>query len=102
VSEIETIRFPVAGMTCTACVNRITRSLGKLDGVSSVRVDLRHETVTVGRDPGRVAGAALAAAVADAGYQADLDIAVVMPMAESRGFLERLLGRSRRTRSDHE
>lgn len=94
-SEIETIRFPVAGMTCTSCVSRITRSLRRVDGVSSVKVDLHHETATVCRDPGRASDAALAAAVADAGYQADLAAPLVVPTAESRGLFERLLGRSR-------
>jgi Cu+-exporting ATPase len=93
VSEIETIRFPVAGMTCASCVNRITRSLRKVDGVSNVKVDLRHETATVGRDPGLVSDAAIAAAVVDAGYQADLDASLVLPTAAPRGLLERLLGR---------
>jgi Copper chaperone len=102
VSEIEAVRFPVAGMTCTSCVNRITRSLRKMDGVSSVRVDLRHETATIVRDPGRVSDASLAAAVAGAGYEADLAASVIVAAAGSRGFLERLLERSRRARSDHE
>lgn len=92
-SEIETIRFPVAGMTCASCVNRITRSLRKVDGVSSVKVDLRHETATVRRDPGLVPAAALVAAVEAAGYTADLDLAVVVPAGERRGLLERMFGR---------
>jgi len=95
VSNIETIRFPVAGMTCGSCVNRIARSLRKLDGVSHVRVDLRHETATLSREPGLVTDAALAAAVADAGYQADLGALVALPTAEPRGLLGRLLGSTR-------
>ena len=94
-SEIETIRFPVAGMTCASCVNRITRALRKVDGVTKVSVDLRHETATVRREPALVSNAALAAAVAAAGYQADLAAPLVVPTAESRGLFERLLGRSR-------
>lgn len=90
-----TIRFPVAGMSCGSCVNRITRAVGKLDGVSNVKVDLRHETATVSRDPSRASDAALAAAVADAGYQANLDAAVVLPTATRPGLLERLFGGSR-------
>ncbi len=71
----ETIRFPVAGMTCASCINRITRSLRRLDGVERIKVDLRRETVTLRRDPDRANDAALAAAVADAGYDADLGAA---------------------------
>jgi Cu+-exporting ATPase len=95
VSEIETIRFPVAGMTCGSCVNRITRTLRKVDGVVRVKVDLRQETATVGRDPDLVSNAALAAAVEAAGYEADLGDAVIVPTAEPRGLLDRLLGRTR-------
>ncbi len=90
----ETIRFPVTGMTCGSCVNRIMRTLGKIDGITKVRVDLRRETATVAREPALVSNAALAAAVAAAGYTADLDAAVIVPPASDRSFLDRLLGRS--------
>lgn len=92
-SLAEAIRFPVAGMTCTACVNRITRAVRRLDGVSKVDVDLRHETATVRREPALVTNEALAAAVKEAGYEADLSAAVIVPMAETRGLLGRLLSR---------
>ena len=93
-SEIETIRFPVSGMTCTSCVSRITRSLRKLDGVSRVQVDLRLETATVGRDPDRVPDTSIAAAVRDAGYGVDMDAVVVVPTHRHAGLLGRLLRRS--------
>ncbi|MEW5990386.1 MAG: heavy metal-associated domain-containing protein [Chloroflexota bacterium] len=87
----ETIRFPVAGMTCGACVNRITRAIRKLDGVTRVVVDLRRETATVTREPALVSNAALATTVADAGYEADLDLAVVVPPTAPAGIVSRLL-----------
>lgn len=89
----ETIRFPVAGMTCGSCVNRITRALRKLDGVSKVSVDLRRETATVRREPALVSNAALAAAVAGAGYEADVDAGVPVAPGEQRGWLARILRR---------
>ncbi len=89
----ETIRFPVRGMTCGSCVNRITRAVRKLDGVTKVDVDLRRETATVRREPALVSNAALAAAVAGAGYDADLEAAVVLPVGSGRPFLDRFLGR---------
>jgi len=92
-SPVETIRFPVAGMTCGSCVNRITRALRKLDGVIRVSVDLRRETATVSREPALVSNAALAAAVADAGYEADLVSAIEVPASATRGMLGRLFGR---------
>ena len=92
-NEGEAIRFPVAGMTCGSCVNRIVRAVRRLDGVTKVSVDLRRETATVRRDPALVSNAALAAAVADAGYTADLAAAVVVPPDGRQGPLDRLLHR---------
>ena len=88
---IEAIRFPVSGMTCGSCVNRITRAVRKLDGVTRVAVDLRRETATVSREPALVSNAALAAAVAEAGYEADLTAAVTISPDQRQGFVARLL-----------
>ena len=93
-STTETIRFPVRGMTCGSCVNRIMRAVQKLDGVTKVSVDLRKETTTVRREPALVSNAVLAAAIAVAGYEADVDAAVLLPPGTDRSFLDRLLGRS--------
>jgi Cu+-exporting ATPase len=90
----EIIRFPVRGMTCGSCVNRIVRAVQKLDGVTRVSVDLRRETTTVRREPALVSNAVLAAAIAVAGYEADVDAAVLLPPGTDRSFLDRLLGRS--------
>ena len=90
----ETIRFPVRGMTCGSCVNRIMRAVQKLDGVTRVSVDLRKETTTVRREPALVSNAVLAAAIAVAGYEADVDDAEVLPPGSDRSFLDRLLGRA--------
>ena len=90
----ETIRFPVRGMTCGSCVNRIMRAVQKLDGVTRVSVDLRKETTTVRREPAAAAIAARAAAIAVAGYEADVDDAEVLPPGSDRSFLDRLLGRA--------
>jgi P-type Cu+ transporter len=97
VSETETIRFPVAGMTCASCVNRITRAIRRLDGVTKVHVDLRRETVTVVREPASVSDAALAAAVTGAGYEADLAAVIPVPSSSNGAYslVHRLLRRSR-------
>jgi Cu+-exporting ATPase len=95
---LEAVSFPVAGMTCSSCVSRITRALRRLDGVQAVSVDLGRETVTVRREPASVSNVALAAALAEAGYESDLAGAVttaVAPATSSGGFVRRLLGRSR-------
>jgi len=90
----ETVRFPVRGMTCGSCVNRIMRAVGRIDGVTKVRVDLVGETTTVRREPALVSNAVLAAAVAEAGYDADLDAAEVIARGVDRSLLDRILGRS--------
>ena len=70
---VETISFPVEGMTCASCVNRITRFLGKVDGVDAAHVNLASESATVRFDPARAGVADLAAAVEAAGYLARVE-----------------------------
>ncbi len=64
------VSFPVEGMTCAACVNRITRFLRQVDGVDEATVNLAAESATVRFDPARVGLAQLGAAVEAAGYEA--------------------------------
>jgi P-type Cu+ transporter len=71
--DIETVSFPVEGMTCASCVNRITRFLSKVDGVAEANVNLASESATVRFDPLRVRIADLAGAVEAAGYAARLE-----------------------------
>ena len=92
-NEFETIRFPVAGMTCTSCVNRITRHMRRVDGVRGVHIDLGAERVTVRRAIGTAHDAELAAAIKAAGYHADLAGAVSVDAPAERTLLQRLLGR---------
>ena len=61
----------VDGMTCSACVSRVERSLSAVDGVVEARVNYASGRASVACDDG-VADAALRAAVIDAGYQARL------------------------------
>ena len=93
--SLRTVRFPVSGMTCGSCVNRITRALKRLDGVDRVRVDLVRELATVRHDPSVSDHAALALAVEAAGYEAHLDAVVTASEDDLRGPLARLLGRLR-------
>jgi len=67
---IEIVSFPVEGMTCASCVNRITRFLGKVEGVEEANVNLATESASVRFDPSRTDIEALAAAVEAAGYVA--------------------------------
>lgn len=67
------VRFPVEGMTCASCVNRIERYLRKVEGVEEATVNLATETATVRFDPERVDLERLRAAVEAAGYEARID-----------------------------
>ena len=67
------VRFPVEGMTCASCVNRIERYLRKTDGVVEANVNLATETASVRFDPARVNLDGLRSAVEAAGYEARID-----------------------------
>src|SRR6266540_2561007 len=67
------VRFPVEGMTCASCVNRIERYLRKVDGVTEATVNLATETATVRFDPALVDLGRLRSAVEAAGYEARID-----------------------------
>lgn len=61
--------FPVEGMTCASCVNRIEKHLKKLDGVLDARVNLATEKATVEYVPGTLGLQDFARAVEAAGYK---------------------------------
>jgi Cu+-exporting ATPase len=89
---IEIVSFPVEGMTCASCVNRITRFLRKVDGVEDANVNLAAESATVRFDPAVVTVTDLASAVEAAGYVARIEQAAtsdrevdVQEAAEARG-----------------
>ena len=67
------VRFPVEGMTCASCVNRIERYLRKVDGVVEANVNLATEAASVRYDPARVQLDGLRSAVEAAGYEARID-----------------------------
>jgi len=62
----------ISGMSCAACVGRVEKSLRKLEGVSSVSVNLALETASVSFDSGIVDTESLVRAVTEAGYGAEL------------------------------
>jgi Cu+-exporting ATPase len=72
-ASTSTIRFPVEGMTCASCVNRIERYLRKSDGVIEATVNLATESASVRYDSARITPAGLGQAVEAAGYDARLD-----------------------------
>ena len=88
---IASVSFPVEGMTCASCVNRITRFLDKVEGVEEAHVNLASESATVRFDPARTGISDFAAAVDAAGYVARIEQAAtgtdereVADLAEAR------------------
>ena len=80
--------FPVKGMHCAACVNKVEGALRGVPGVETASVNLATERATVVLDPARAGLAALRAAVAAAGYLVPGDIAAT-PEAADRERAER-------------
>jgi P-type Cu+ transporter len=62
------VSFPVAGMTCASCVNRVEKAIGKVAGVERAAVNLATERATVSYDPTETSLTAIASAVERAGY----------------------------------
>ncbi len=77
----KTLVFPVAGMTCAACVYHVSEALRSVEGVSDVSVNLATEraTISLAADGAPAPDVAtLAKAVGDAGYRMD-----TVPVADS-------------------
>ncbi len=67
-ARTETLEFKVDGMTCGACVARVEKKLGKLEGVTEATVNLTTERARVAYVPGLVDQARLFESVEKAGY----------------------------------
>ena len=65
-------KFDVTGMTCSACSSHVEKSVGKLEGVSAVSVNLLSNNMTVEYDDKSADEAAIIKAVRDAGYDASV------------------------------
>ncbi len=62
------VSFPVVGMTCASCSNRIERFLRRTDGVVEANVNLASEIATIRYLPEAVGRAELVGAIEKAGY----------------------------------
>ncbi|MFE7800446.1 heavy-metal-associated domain-containing protein [Nocardia sp. NPDC057440] len=62
-----TTTYTVTGMTCGHCVNSVREEIGKIDGVTSVDVDLATGAVKVDSTT-QLIDADIVAAVDEAGY----------------------------------
>jgi copper chaperone len=67
---METVKLPIEGMTCTGCVNSVTRVLTALPGVAAAEVSLTKARAKVTYDPAQTGVEAMRQAVERAGYKA--------------------------------
>ena len=67
-TKTTTATFPVMGMSCAACANRVDKTLNQQAGVSQAQVNYAAATATVEYDPLVCSPEALQKAVQDAGY----------------------------------
>src|SRR5690349_7778213 len=68
---VETLQ--INGMTCAACVRTVERAVAKVEGVTSVAVNLATQKAQVSYDPAVVRLSAIKNAVHSAGYEALTD-----------------------------
>lgn len=88
------ISLPIEGMTCASCVGRVERTLGKIEGVHTVSVNLATERADIRAGEG-VDQRTLVQAIEGAGYRVpsnSIDLAVEgMTCASCVGRVERAL-----------
>ncbi|RXZ02810.1 copper chaperone CopZ [Fictibacillus sp. S7] len=65
---MEKITLKVAGMSCNHCVNTIQGNVGKLEGVSQVKVDLKEGKVNVEYDASKISLDKIKETIDDQGY----------------------------------
>ncbi|NLP46923.1 MAG: heavy metal translocating P-type ATPase [Epulopiscium sp.] len=65
---MKTQEFKILGMTCAACVRTVEKSITKIEGVSSVNVNLMTEKAVIHYDSDKVQISDLKRAIQDAGY----------------------------------
>ena len=65
-------KLKIGGMTCAACVAHVEKSVNKLEGIESVRVNLLNHQMLVKYDEKKVSTAQMIQAVEHVGYQAEM------------------------------
>ncbi|GAA0134062.1 heavy metal translocating P-type ATPase [Paenibacillus sp. YSY-4.3] len=73
--ENNTASLQITGMTCSACANRIEKSLGRLEGVQEANVNFALERATVTYDPEITGVPKLEATIHKLGYDVAKDVA---------------------------
>ena len=67
----EISNLTVNGMSCSHCENSIKKAVGALNGVDSVRVDLKSKNVSVEYDPEKVNLGMIKETIEDQGYDVE-------------------------------
>ena len=67
---MKTEKFDITGMTCSACVAHVEKSVRKLNGVNSVQVNLLTNTMSVDYENDELDAEKIIESVQDAGYDA--------------------------------
>ncbi|MDR1459660.1 MAG: heavy metal translocating P-type ATPase [Bacteroidales bacterium] len=67
---MQTQKFDIIGMTCSACAAHIEKNVGKREGVQSVNVNLLANTMSVTFDENTITKNSIITAVTQAGYTA--------------------------------
>ncbi|MEF9959174.1 MAG: heavy metal translocating P-type ATPase [Niameybacter sp.] len=66
-------KFKISGMTCSACVAHVEKSVGKLGGIDKVNVNLFNNTMQVAYDADKVDIVQIIKAVQSGGYDAAIE-----------------------------
>jgi mercuric ion binding protein len=69
----QTVKLTVRNMTCPLCPITVRKSLEKVPGVQTVKVNFDTKTATVTYDPDKTRPAALTRATTDAGYPSKVE-----------------------------
>ncbi len=68
-SSNSTVSLPISGMTCASCAQAIERTVGKLDGVARVSVNLATEKATVEYNPQKIQLSGIRQSIVKIGYK---------------------------------
>jgi copper chaperone len=68
---MENITLKVSGMSCDHCVKAVEGSVGELNGVNTVKVDLKAGTVNVQFNPEAVTLDVIKETIDDQGYDVE-------------------------------
>ncbi len=66
---MRTVQIGIEGMTCASCVARVERSLGKVEGVEEVGVNLATEKANISYNPEQVGLGELLGSIEKSGYE---------------------------------